>query len=197
MQNDYIRNNNDHIGLTGDEAARRLAQTGPNAIPKSKPHPWLAFLGHLWGPIPWMLEIAVILELVLRKYDEAIIIAVLVLFNAAFSTIQEKRSSDALAMLSHRLKLTARAERDGTWQTLPSNQLVPGDVVHIRMGDLVPADVTLLEGGLLLDQSSLTGESLPVEISVRQDGFAGAVVRHGEATARVTICISGAFHART
>lgn len=173
-------------GLTTLEASRRLAQVGLNSIPESKPHPWLAFLGHLWGPIPWMLEIAVILEVALQKYDEAIIIAALILFNAAFSTIQEKRSSDALAMLSQRLKLTARVRRDSDWQTLPSEQLVPDDVIHIRMGDLLPADVTLLEGDLLLDQSALTGESLPVDVEAGKDGFAGAVVRHGEATAKVT-----------
>jgi H+-transporting ATPase len=173
-------------GLNSAEASSRLAQVGPNSIPENKPNPWLAFLGHLWAPIPWMLEIAVILEVALQKYDEAIIIAVLILFNAAFSSIQEKRSSDALALLSQRLKLTARVRRDGNWKTLPSEQLVPDDVIHIRMGDLLPADVTLLEGDLLLDQSALTGESLPVDVEAGQDGFAGTVVRHGEATVKVT-----------
>jgi H+-transporting ATPase len=172
-------------GLSTEEAASRLAQTGPNSIPESKPHAWLVFLKHLWGPIPWMLETVIILELVLQKYDEAVIIALLLLFNAGLSTAQEKRSSEALAMLRQQLKLTARVRRDGAWQLLPAEQLVPGDVIHIRMGDLLPADVNLLEGNLLLDQSALTGESLPVEVSADQTGFAGAVVRHGEATAEV------------
>jgi H+-transporting ATPase len=131
-------------GLSSEEAARLLAQNGPNSIPESKPHPWLAFLKHLWGPIPWMLETVIILELILQKYDEAIIIALLLLFNAALSTAQEKRSSDALAMLRQQLKLTARVRRDDKWQTLPAEQLVPGDLIHIRMGDLLPADATLL-----------------------------------------------------
>jgi H+-transporting ATPase len=124
--------------LSSQEAARRLAQTGPNSIPESKPHPWLVFLKHLWGPIPWMLETVVILELVLQKYDEAVIIALLLLFNAGLCTAQEKKSSDALAMLRQQLKLTARVRRDGTWQMLPAEQLVPGDVIHICMGDLLP-----------------------------------------------------------
>jgi len=173
-------------GLTTEEAVRRLSQYGPNAIPEAKKHPWLDFLKRLWGPVPWMLEVAVILELFLHKYDEASIIAALVLFNAVFSAMQEKRSSDALAMLRQRLKLTARVRRDGEWQTLPSEQLVPGDTIHIRMGDLLPADMELLNGDLLLDQSALTGESLPVEVTTGGAGYTGTVAQHGEATALVT-----------
>lgn len=173
-------------GLTTEQAARLLAQVGPNAIAETKPHPWLAFLKRLWGPVPWMLEAAVILEIVLGKYDEALVIAALILFNAVFSTIQAKRSSDALAMLRQRLQLTARVLRDAAWQTLPAEQLVPGDVVHIRMGDLLPADMQLLDGDLLLDQSALTGESLPVEVAAGGTGYAGTTAQHGEATAIVT-----------
>ncbi len=172
-------------GLTSEEAARLLLQVGPNSIAEAKPHPWLAFLKRLWGPIPWMLEAAVILEVILGKYDEAAIIAALILFNAVFSTIQEKRSSDALAMLRQHLQLTARVRRDGEWRTLPSEQLVPGDVIHIRMGDLLPADAALLDGNLLLDQSALTGESLPVEVTAGGTGYTGTTAQHGEATAAV------------
>ncbi|MEW6288019.1 MAG: plasma-membrane proton-efflux P-type ATPase [Chloroflexota bacterium] len=173
-------------GLTSAEAARLLAQYGPNALAEAKKHPVLDFLKRLWGPIPWMLEAVVILQIVLKKYDEALIIAALILFNAVFSAWQEKRSSDALAMLRQRLQLTARVRRDGEWQTLPAEQLVPGDVIHIRMGDLLPADVQLLDGRLLLDQSALTGESLPVEAVAGGNGYTGTVVQHGEATAVVT-----------
>jgi H+-transporting ATPase len=173
-------------GLTSAEAAHLLSQYGPNAIPEAKKHPWLDFLKRLWGPVPWMLETAVILEIVLGKYDEAAVIAALILFNAIFSAAQEKRSSDALAMLRQRLKLIARVRRDGEWQTLPSEQLVPGDAIHIRMGDLLPADVKLLDGNLLLDQSALTGESLPVEVTTGGAGYTGTVAQHGEATALIT-----------
>jgi len=173
-------------GLSDTEANRLLAQIGPNSIPEAKKHPWLDFLKRLWGPVPWMLEAAVILELLLGKFDEAAIIAALILFNAIFSAAQEKRSSEALAMLRQRLKLTARVRRDGEWQTLASEQLVPGDVIHIRMGDLLPADVRLLDGRLLLDQSALTGESLPVEAVSGGEAYTGTVAQHGEATAFVT-----------
>jgi H+-transporting ATPase len=181
-----MQTNNMLQGLSTQEAAERLAQYGLNAIPEAKPHPWLAFLKRLWGPVPWMLEVAVILELFLKKYDEAVIIALLILFNAVFSTIQENRSSEALAMLRQHLKLTARVLRDGVWQIMPSEQLVPGDVIHVRMGDLLPADVELQEGDLMLDQSALTGESLPVDVSSGSTGYAGAIAKHGEATAIVT-----------
>lgn len=174
------------LGLTSKEAARRLAQVGANAIPEAKKNPWLDFLKRLWGPVPWMLEAAVILEILLGKYTEAAVIAALILFNALLSAAQEKRSSDALAMLRQRLQLTARVRRDGEWQTLASDQLVPGDVIHIRMGDLLPADVRLLDGRLLLDQSALTGESMPVEAVADGSGYSGTVVQHGEATAVIT-----------
>ncbi|MFC1467050.1 MAG: plasma-membrane proton-efflux P-type ATPase [Candidatus Brachytrichaceae bacterium NZ_4S206] len=173
-------------GLNSQEAARLLAQIGPNAITEAKPHPWLAFLRRMWGPIPWMLEVTLILQIILGKYDEAVVIGALILFNAVISTVQEKRSSDALTMLRQRLQLTARVRRDGEWRTLPAEQLVPGDVIHIRMGDLLPADVRLLDGDLLLDQSALTGESLPVEITAGGMGYSGTTVQHGEATAVVT-----------
>ncbi len=173
-------------GLTNAEATRLLAQVGPNAIAEDKPHPWLVFLKRLWGPVPWMLEVAVILEIILGKYDEAAVIAVLILFNALFSTLQEKRSSDALALLRQRLQLTARARRDAEWQMIPAEQLVPGDVIHIRMGDMLPADVRLLDGDLLVDQSALTGESLPVEVTAGGPGHTGTTVQHGEANAVVT-----------
>lgn len=173
-------------GLSAQEAAHLLAEFGPNSIPEGKKHPWLDFLKRLWGPVPWMLELAVVLELLLGKYDEAVVIAVLILFNAIFSALQEKRSSEALSLLRHRLKITVRVLRDGEWQLLSSEMLVPGDVIHIRMGDLLPADVRLLDGHLLLDQSTLTGESLPVDVTVGGNGFAGTITQHGEATAVVT-----------
>jgi H+-transporting ATPase len=128
-----MQNQNQHQGLTSQEASNRLAQYGTNTIPESKPHPWLAFLKRLWGPVPWMLEIAVFLELFLRKYDEAAVIALLILFNAVFSTVQEKRSSESLAMLRQHLQITTRVLRDGAWQTMSSEQLVPGDLIHVRI----------------------------------------------------------------
>ncbi len=130
-----------HKGLTTAEAESLLQQYRPNAIREEPRHPLLNFLKKMWGPVPWMLEASVLLELVMGKFTEAGIIAVLVLFNAVIGTIQESRSEDALEVLKQRLKLLTRVLRDGKWKTVPAEEVVPGDVVHLRMGDLVPADV--------------------------------------------------------
>ncbi|MGB9673639.1 MAG: HAD-IC family P-type ATPase, partial [Anaerolineales bacterium] len=173
-------------GLTEAEAAQRLKQFGTNAIPEQKRNAWLEFLKRLWGPIPWMLEITVILEFVLHRLDDAIIMIFLIIFNAILSTLQEQRASNALAILRQRLKITARVKRDGEWKTIAAEELVPEDIIHIRMGDILPADVKIIEGNLLVDQSALTGESLPVEVTLDQPSYAGGVVQKGEATAVVT-----------
>lgn len=119
-----------------------------------------------WAPVPWMLEATIVLQLVLGKTDEAIIMAVLLLVHVLVSFVQERRAHNALALLQRRLAVQARVLRDGRWQLVPAQELVPGDVLHVRMGDLAPADFRVLEGQVLLDQAVLTGESLPVEASV-------------------------------
>lgn len=174
-----------NAGLSTSEAAQRLQQYGPNAIPEHKPNPWLQFAKKFWGPIPWMLEATIVIEVLLTRYTEGAVITALLVFNALLSTVQEKRAADALALLRQNLNLKARVLRDGTWQMLPAEQVVPGDVIHIRMGDILPADVRVLEGHLHVDQSALTGESLPVEVAEGQPGYAGTLVQHGEATAEV------------
>lgn len=172
-------------GLDSAEAARRLAQYGPNEVAVERRHPAVALLRKFWGPIPWMLEATVAIQLFLGKPDEAAVIAALLLFNAGVAFAEESRADRALALLRRRLAMTARALRDGKWQALPSRMLVPGDTVHLRMGDLAPADVRLEDGGLLLDQSALTGESAPVEVGRGALAYAGAVIRRGEATGEV------------
>src|SRR5574340_358613 len=172
-------------GLTSGEAAARLTQYGPNAVAEERPHPWLVLLRKFWAPVPWMLEAAIALQLALGKFDEAAIITALLLFNSVLSFLQESRANNALALLKSRLEILARVLRDGHWQLVPAQELVPGDVVHLRMGDLAPADIRLLEGEVLLDQSALTGESLPVEAEAGKPAYAGAVVKRGEATGEV------------
>ena len=125
-------------GLTASEAAERLKHYGPNMAPEERRHPILALLGKLWAPIPWMLEVTIILELLLGHYTEAEIIGVLLIVNAVLGFIQENRAQNALALLRERLTIQARVLRDGHWQLIPAQDLVPGDVVHLRMGDLVP-----------------------------------------------------------
>ncbi len=184
-------------GLTGAEAAARLRQHGPNAVPEARPHPWRVLLGKFWSPVPWMLEATVVLQLALGKTDEAVVIAILLFFNALLSFFQESRANRALALLRQRLSVTARVLRDGRWQTITAQELVPGDVVHVRLGDLAPADIRLTEGAVLLDQSALTGESLPVEAGAGATVYAGSTVRRGEATGEITATGAHTYFGRT
>jgi H+-transporting ATPase len=173
-------------GLTSDEARRRLQQFGPNAVPDTSLHPLRRALTKFWAPVPWMLEAAIVLEVVLGKYVEAAIIAVLLVFNAALGFFQEGRAQATLAALKSRLALNASVRRDNAWATVPATGLVPGDVVKLSLGAVVAADVRLTEGSVLLDQSMLTGESVPVEAGAGFETYAGALVRRGEAVAEVT-----------
>ncbi|MGP8432717.1 HAD-IC family P-type ATPase [Paraburkholderia fungorum] len=173
-------------GLTGDEARRRLATSGPNSIPDTSGHPLRMALDKFWAPVPWMLEAAIVLQCALGKFVEAGIIAGLLVFNAALGLFQESRAQATLTALKSRLALTASVLRDGTWLTVPAADLVTGDVVKLSLGAVVAADMRLLAGGVLIDQSMLTGESVPTEAGVGAQTFAGALVRRGEAVAEVT-----------
>ena len=173
-------------GLTSEEAGRRSAQFGPNSMPDTSSHPARTALEKLWAPIPWMLEAAIVLQVVMGKYVEAGIIGVLLLFNAALGFFQEGRAQATLAALKSRLALSASVRRGGAWKILPAADLVPGDIVKLSLGGVVPADVRLIEGNVLLDQSMLTGESIATEAGPGFQTYAGALVRRGEAVARVT-----------
>ncbi|MGA3126258.1 MAG: plasma-membrane proton-efflux P-type ATPase [Candidatus Korobacteraceae bacterium] len=173
-------------GLTGDEARALLAKYGPNAMPDTTIQPWRMVLGKFWAPVPWMLEAAIILQAVLHEYVEAAVIAGLLVFNAALGFFQEGRAQATLAVLKSRLALTASARRDGAWKNVPATELVPGDTVKLSLGGVVAADVKLIDGSILLDQSMLTGESVPIEAGAGLQTYAGALVRRGEATATVT-----------
>jgi H+-transporting ATPase len=143
-------------------------------------------LSKIWAPVPWMLEAAIILQTVLHEYAEAAVIAGLLVFNAALGFLQEGRAQATLAALKSRLALMASVQRDGAWKNIPANELVPGDMVKLSLGGVVAADVKLVEGSILLDQSLLTGESVPIEAGPGLQTYAGALVRRGEATAIVT-----------
>ena len=173
-------------GLTSDEARRRLEKSGPNAMPDTALHPLRRALTKFWAPVPWMLEAAIVLEIVLGKYVEAGIIAGLLAFNAALGFFQEGRAQATLAALKSRLALNAAVKRDNAWATVPAAGLVVGDVVKLSLGAVVAADVRLTEGSVLLDQSMLTGESVPIEAGAGFETYAGALVRRGEAVAVVT-----------
>jgi H+-transporting ATPase len=173
-------------GLTSEEARRRLEKFGPNAVPDTAMHPLRRALTKFWAPVPWMLEAAILLEIVLGKYVEAAIIAALLAFNAILGFFQEGRAQATLAALKSRLALNASVRRDNVWATVPATGLVPGDVVKLSVGAVVAADVRLTEGQILLDQSMLTGESVPIEAGPGLETYAGALVRRGEAVAEVT-----------
>ena len=173
-------------GLTSNEARARLEKDGPNATPDTSAHPLRDALAKFWAPVPWLLEASIVLELVLHKYYEAAVIGALLVFNAALAWLQESRAQATLAALKSRLALNASVQRDGAWKTVPAAELVCGDLVKLSLGGVVAADVHLTSGSVELDQSMLTGESLPIEAGPGVDTFAGALVRRGEATAVVT-----------
>jgi H+-transporting ATPase len=174
------------VGLTTTEAQTRLKSSGPNSMPDTALHPMRMAFGKFWAPVPWMLEAAIVLELILGKYVEAAIIALLLIFNAVLGFFQESRAQATLAALKSRLALNASVRRDNVWKTVPAAELVQGDVVKLSLGAVVAADVRISTGEVLLDQSMLTGESVPIEAGAGVQTFAGALVRRGEAVAEVT-----------
>jgi H+-transporting ATPase len=173
-------------GLTSDEATVRLKADGPNAMPDVSVRPIVNLLSKFWAPIPWLLEASLALEVGLHKYFEAAIIVGLLIFNATLAFVQEGRAQATLKALRSRLALSTSVLRDGKWQILPATQLVRGDLVKLSLGAVVAADVHVVGGSVSLDQSMLTGESLPTEAGTGADTYAGALVRSGEATAEVT-----------
>ena len=174
------------IGLTSDEARRRLKRFGPNAMPDTSAHPLRMAFEKFWTPVPWMLEAAIVLELSLGKTVEASVIALLLVFNAALGYFQESHAQATLAALKSRLAMTASVRRDGAWTNAAAAELAPGDVVKLSLGGVVPADALIKSGEILLDQSMLTGESVPTEAGAGAQAYAGALVRRGEAVAEVT-----------
>jgi H+-transporting ATPase len=188
---------NDLHGLSTQEAQQRLQQYGPNSIPEEHPHRLLVFLRKLWGPIPWMLEVTIVLQLALGKYINVIITVALLLVNALLSFIQENRAQNALALLRRQLTIQARVMRDGQWQLLPAQELVPGDLIYLRVGDLIPADLRLLDGQISADQSSLTGESIPADIGVDGTAYAGSTVKRGEGSGEITGTGRATYYGKT
>ena len=173
-------------GLTSEAAASLLQKDGPNAMPDTSENVLKNTLAKFWAPVPWLLEASIVLQVVLHKYFEAGVIAGLLVFNAALAYVQEGRAQATLKALRSSLALNASVQRDGVWKTVPATQLVCGDLVKLSLGGVVPADVHMIDGSVSLDQSMLTGESLPVEAGAGAITYAGALVRRGEATAQVT-----------
>ena len=168
-------------GLTTSDATERIKVCGPNEIPEKRKNPFIAFLKNFWGPIPWMIEAAVIMSVIDQQWDDFWIIFSLLMLNAVIRFWEEHKADNAIELLKQRLAVNARVLRDGKWGSISARELVPGDIIRIRLGDIVPADIKLIEGEyLLVDESMLTGESLPVEKHMLDEEYAGAIVKQGE-----------------
>ncbi len=185
-------------GLTEAEASKRLIKDGPNELPERKTNPLLKFLSYFWGPIPWMIEVAVILSGVVKHWPDFFIIFVLLMSNAVVGFWEEREAGNAIAALKAKLATKTRVKRDGKWLTPPARELVPGDVIQLRLGDIVPADARLLDGDpMSVDQSALTGESLPASRKPGDAVFSGSIVRRGQNTALVYATGTNTYFGRT
>lgn len=175
------------VGLSHDEAARRLAQYGENALVEHSVSVLQKLMGFFWGPIPWMIEVAALLSAAVGHWADLAVILVMLFVNAGVGFWQEFKADNAIALLKQRLAPKAHVLRDGQWQEIAARLLVPGDVVKITLGSIVPADVKLIDGAYLsVDQSALTGESLPVDKKPGDIAYSGSIAKLGEMTALVT-----------
>ena len=185
-------------GLTGAEADKRLQQHGPNALVETRVSTWQRIAGYFWGPIPWMIEIAAMLSLVVGDWSDFAIIATMLLVNAGVEFWEENKADNAIELLKQKLAPTARVLRDGNWQTLDAHDLVPGDVVMLQIGNITPADVVLAKGDYLsADESALTGESLPVDKKVGDRAYSGSAIKIGEMRGVVTATGMNTYFGKT
>ena len=185
-------------GLTQAEAAKRQARYGPNQLEEKKTNEYLKFLSYFWGPIPWMIEVAVILSGIVRHWLDFFVILVLLLSNALVGFWEEHQAGNAIAALKARLAVLAKVKRDGKWVNPKASELVPGDVIRLRLGDIVPADARLLDGdSIQVDQSALTGESLPVTAKSGGAVYSGSIIRQGEIDAMVYATGTNTYFGKT
>ena len=185
-------------GLSASEADIRLREMGPNEIPEEKINPLIKFVRYFWGPIPWMIEAAAVMSILIHHIEDFWIISALLLLNAVVGFWQEHKADNAIELLKQKLAPTAKVLRDSTWREVPARNLVPGDVVRVRLGDIVPADIKLIDGDYLeVDESALTGESLPVEKHVSDVAYSGSVISQGEMDALVVATGMSTYFGKT
>jgi len=184
-------------GLSSDEANRRHGLYGMNAVPEEKRHPLREFAKRFWGLTAWMLELTMVISIALGKFPQFYIITALLLFNGVLGFFQERQASGAVSALRSRLQVNSRVLRDGTWLRVPARDLVPGDVIRLRAGDFVPADMRIAKGQIEVDQSAVTGESLPVSRQPADLLFSGSVVRRGECAAVVQAIGGSTYFGKT
>nr|NGX30586.1 Calcium-transporting ATPase [Candidatus Anoxychlamydiales bacterium] len=185
-------------GLSTDNAKQRLEKYGPNALEEKKRSIFKQLFQFFWGPIPWMIEIAAILSGVLQKWPDFIVIMAMLIINAALGFFQEFKAGNAIEALKKKLALHARVLRDGKWLDIESKELVPGDIINVKLGNIIPADIKLVGGEYLtVDQSALTGESLPVTKKLEDIAFSGTIAKTGEMTGVVTETGMNTFFGKT
>ncbi|WP_305909029.1 plasma-membrane proton-efflux P-type ATPase [Methylomarinum sp. Ch1-1] len=193
---DYLQSGKN--GLSEQDAEERLAFYGLNTIHERRRNPLLKFLSYFWGPIAWMIETAAVLSAFVHNYEDLDIILVLLVFNAVVGFWQEYQAGNAIDQLKKQLALKARVRRDGDWREIPAERLAPGDIVRLRLGDVVPADIVLLSGDYLsIDQSALTGESLPVDKGAGDLVYSGSIAKQGEMSGVVVATGSHSFFGKT
>ncbi|WP_370509468.1 plasma-membrane proton-efflux P-type ATPase [Mycobacterium sp. SA01] len=186
------------LGLTSEQALTRRDRYGLNQIEEQRVNPVLAFLGYFWAPIPWMIEVALLLSLAARHWADALIIGILLILNGLVAFVEEHQAAGAIAALKEGLATSARVRRDGSWVTVAVSELVPGDVVRVRLGDVIPADLRVLDDvSVQVDQSALTGESLAVTRGRGQPLYSGSVLVRGEADAVVYATGASSYFGRT
>jgi plasma-membrane proton-efflux P-type ATPase len=188
---------NPDTGLTHAEVDVRRKEHGYNEVAEKKGHPVLQFLGKFWGISAWMLELIMVLSAVLGNYSDLAVVGALLVVNAVLSFMQERRAAGVVEALRRRLQVSARVRRDSSWQVIPARELVPGDIVRVRPGDIIPADVKLLTGALTVDQSALTGESKDVDRAPGEVLSSGSVVRRGEGNGVVMLTGAKTYFGRT
>lgn len=206
IQKDTISNNDllkkldvsPQKGLSEEQIKKRIEQYGYNELTEKKTNPILKFLSFFWGPIPWMIEAAIILSLIVRHWTDFGIISALLLVNAVVGFWEEYQADNAIEALKKKLALNAHVMRNGKWQQIATRQLVPGDIIRLHLGEIVAADVQLLDGDPIeVDQSALTGESLPVELQAGKRAYSGTIVTQGETEGVVYATGKNTFFGKT
>ncbi len=192
-----LQETNIETGLETSEVKKRLVKYGYNEVPDKKISFWARLGKRFWGIVPWMLEATAVVTLILGKYPQALVIVFLLFFNAGMSLWREGRAKAAMARLKQSLRIQSRVKRDGKWSTIPARELVPGDIVRVRIGDLLPADIKIVDGSLGLDQSVLTGESEIVDKSSAEIAYSGSAIKRGEATGIVDATGTKTYFGRT
>ena len=188
---------NPDTGLTLTDVDVRRKEHGYNEVAEQKGHPAIIFLRKFWGISAWMLELIMVLSAALGKYSDLVVVGALLVINAVLSFMQERRAVGVVEALRRRLQVNARVRRESNWQVIPARELVPGDIVRVRPGDIIPADIKLLTGALTVDQSALTGESKDADKAPGEVLSSGSVVRRGECDGVVMLTGAKTYFGRT